>query len=320
MIRHSASLNPALMALAVQQGGAFTRHQALQLGCHDPQLQALVESGLIVLATRGAYYLNPERDADWPALSSSERAGRTHALRAVAVLLILPKTLVASHETALLLHGLPRLGRSDGTCHVMAMTSSARTRRVRVRTHLHVPGTQLHAAAPRRVSVADAIAETTCMLGLEAGVVAGDAALHRQQVELASIEAACRRLQNRKGAAVLRQMVQMLDGRSESVGESQLRVICGIAGIRTTPQVRVADRGGPFARVDLAVDGLKLAVEFDGMVKYRDDHEALVREKRRQERLERAGWIVVRVTWEDLRNPAEVVRRVRAAMERAVAR
>jgi very-short-patch-repair endonuclease len=58
-------------------------------------------------------------------------------------------------------------------------------------------------------------------------------------------------------------------------------------------------------------------VEADGALKYRGDANALWKEKRRQEALERAGWVVVRVTWNDvLREPRQTAERVRAALGR----
>lgn len=65
-----------------------------------------------------------------------------------------------------------------------------------------------------------------------------------------------------------------------------------------------------------------MVVEFDGRGKYTslwssDPVETVIDEKRRQEAIEDAGWVVVRVMWEDLKNPALLASRVRAAMARA---
>lgn len=59
---------------------------------------------------------------------------------------------------------------------------------------------------------------------------------------------------------------------------------------------------------------LRVIVESDGEVKYdpAGDRLVLVKEKRRQEALECAGYVVVRVTWWEVQNePWEVVARVR---------
>lgn len=57
--------------------------------------------------------------------------------------------------------------------------------------------------------------------------------------------------------------------------------------------------------------------ECDGAVKYADP-QALWREKKRQEDLEQAGYIVVRWTWEEIvHRPWIVIRRILNAIERA---
>ena len=45
-----------------------------------------------------------------------------------------------------------------------------------------------------------------------------------------------------------------------------------------------------------------VVLEADGLKKYRDGDDALTKEKLRQEAVERAGYRVVRVTWDDVMN------------------
>lgn len=57
-----------------------------------------------------------------------------------------------------------------------------------------------------------------------------------------------------------------------------------------------------------------MLVEFDGAVKYADgDRRVLFDEKRREDALRRAGWVVVRLVWTDLSDPDGLTRRVVAA-------
>ena len=69
-------------------------------------------------------------------------------------------------------------------------------------------------------------------------------------------------------------MIRLSDERSESVGESRLRLLLVSAGLPARSQVRVVDGAAPggsvFARVDLLV-GERVVVEFDGAVKYSGD-------------------------------------------------
>ncbi len=80
-------------------------------------------------------------------------------------------------------------------------------------------------------------------------------------------------------------------------------------------------------RVDMLVAAERVVVAADGMVKYAlaaDDGSkgnALTREKRLEESLSRAGFVVVRLTWDDVVNhPAESAQRVRHALAAAVRR
>jgi len=83
-----------------------------------------------------------------------------------------------------------------------------------------------------------------------------------------------------------------------------------------TPQVEVMGASGRHWRVDFLF-GERVIGECDGAVKY-SDSQALWREKKRQEDLEQADYIVVRWTWEEIvHRPWEVVRRILDAITRA---
>ncbi len=64
------------------------------------------------------------------------------------------------------------------------------------------------------------------------------------------------------------------------------------------------------------VDGTKVVLEFDGLVKY-DTGTALVGEKRREDRLRALGFEVVRIIWADLDRPECVLQEVVRAIARA---
>jgi hypothetical protein len=68
-------------------------------------------------------------------------------------------------------------------------------------------------------------------------------------------------------------------------------------------------------RVDFYWDDFGVVGEADGDGKY-GDRQALIAEKRRQERLEEAGLVVVRWGWQDLRDPDLLAARVRRALDR----
>ena len=105
---------------------------------------------------------------------------------------------------------------------------------------------------------------------------------------------------------------------AESVPESQVRVVLQLAGIGTVPQYVVRHGGRFVARVDLAVEGLRLAVEYDG--RHHGLGAQLSRDRQRHNRLVAAGWTVVYVTAEQLRQPKQLTATVRAAMAQAAVR
>lgn len=114
-----------------------------------------------------------------------------------------------------------------------------------------------------------------------------------------------------RGSAQLRALLDLVDARSESPGESRLRLIFRAAGVAVTPQAVIRDDSQGFvARVDLLVDNSTAILEFDGMLKYRGpaNSEALVHEKRRELALHRLGYQVVRVVWDDLDEPERVLK------------
>lgn len=112
-------------------------------------------------------------------------------------------------------------------------------------------------------------------------------------------------------------MLSFTDPRSESVGESRLRFMLASFGIDVVSQVIVRDGDAVVARADLGVRGTKVLIEFDGAVKYREGGaDALIKEKRREDRLRALGYIVLRFTWSDLESPRMVLAAVRAAIAR----
>lgn len=103
---------------------------------------------------------------------------------------------------------------------------------------------------------------------------------------------------------------------TDSPPESHLRLIAHLAGVpRIVPQLSVCVAGETF-HLDVGDPTVRLALEYDGQIKYRDDPKALYREKLREDSLRRAGWTVMRFTARDFRNPAHVVLRIQRVLER----
>jgi very-short-patch-repair endonuclease len=105
------------------------------------------------------------------------------------------------------------------------------------------------------------------------------------------------------------------DPRSESPLETAARLLLEDAGFSVTPQVEVRDRRGIVRyRLDLRVDGTRVAVECDGREAH-DLPDAVYRDRWRANDLA-VRWVVLRFTWYDVfARPDYVV----AAVRRAVA-
>ncbi|SEQ06023.1 hypothetical protein [Microlunatus flavus] len=115
----------------------------------------------------------------------------------------------------------------------------------------------------RLTTPAETILAATRDLGVLDLVVLGDSALrlgHVTTTELAIVAG-----QRRRGAPLLREVVPLLDKRSESTWESIMRVLHGAADIPVEPQHPVHDDDGRFlARADFSVVGTRRLHEYNG--------------------------------------------------------
>lgn len=96
-------------------------------------------------------------------------------------------------------------------------------------------------------------------------VVLGDSALRQGDVTITELKIAARR--QRRGAPLLRSVIELLDKRSESAWESIMRVLHHAAEIPVEPQQEIVDANGRIvARADLLITGTRRLHEYDGDV------------------------------------------------------
>lgn len=145
------------------------------------------------------------------------------------------------------------------------------------------------------------------------GVIALDVLLGRVVVGRGELAEAARALGQVRGARRAQRAVGMADPRSESQPESRLRVLLALAGLVATPQHTIRDAAGEFvARVDLAFVEQRVAIEYDGA--WHAEPGQFAKDRRRLNRLVEAGWTVLHVTAADLRNPEELIARIRGLL------
>lgn len=306
-------MDAQVAAVFAAQEGVAGWCQISRLGVSADDVSRWVRTGEVVRVRRGAYAV-----ADvWDAADRDER----YRLTVRGVLLSRGSVESASRHSALALRRLP-LWDVDWQVVVLSGDVEETTTRAGVRVAPlrglsgpdHVDGLPCDALPDSLV--------TTASFGVTPAVVAADAALHRGLCTLEDIaEAADRLAPGLRGRRRVRRMLSSLDPRAESPGESITRLLLTALGVPVRAQVEVRDPGGWLVgRVDFLVAG-RVIVEFDGALKYggADGREALVAEKRREDRLRALGYAVVRLTWDDLRRPELVRARVLAALARAAA-
>jgi len=161
------------------------------------------------------------------------------------------------------------------------------------------------------------------LCGVEAGVIAADAALAAHLVTRQELDIWLARLTRHPTVSAGRMAVELADGRSESPGESRTRLLLRSLGLGdVVAQVEIRDENGRLvARVDFLYEPQRTIVEFDGLVKYgdADGRRALIAEKRREDQLRDLRYQIVRLTWAELDRPLVLQRRIQAAFARTAA-
>ncbi|NLE17576.1 MAG: hypothetical protein GX632_03430 [Propioniciclava sp.] len=248
-----------------------------------------------------------------------------HLVRAAALLSTHRDSVVLSHASAAIAHGLavqvdnPRL---------VDLTTPPPGRGRRTATyHLHCA----RFTADDVVTVGDlrvtSLARTVVDLARTAqhawAVVAADQALARD-VSRDSLLAVVQASKGMTGVEQARQVIAFADGRSESVAESVSRVMISRTGLpQPVPQFRVEVDGLVVARGDFGWEDWNLIGEVDGKVKYRrvegndqSPEDVMVAQNRRQESIRQAGFWVTRWGWAQAWSVSALGKLLRTALER----
>jgi G:T-mismatch repair DNA endonuclease (very short patch repair protein) len=147
------------------------------------------------------------------------------------------------------------------------------------------------------------------------GVVLLDRLVAAGLVRLPEVRGAVAGLTRCRGSRSARKVAALADGLAESPQETRLRLLMHRAGLPApTAQHRVVDDEGFVPRLDFAHPARKVAIEYDGA--WHAEPGQFARDRRRLNRLTAAGWRVVFVTAADLRDPAALVRRIAAELDR----
>jgi hypothetical protein len=311
---------------------------AATIGVDPSGLRRLARAGSIRRVIRGWYAVRQpgEERAPWEGADAFEEARLRHRLLTIALLKSFEGRVRASHQSALVLHGIP-LWQADLTTAHVCRTSSDHTRHRRsavihpqVTSHPVRTGEGFetvpvaHALVQVGLYPADRPAQRATMDSL----IAADFALHHELTTLEALETAVDRHAHHPGIAAIRALLTDADGRHESPGETRLAHSLRRTGYRFTPQVPLP--GGRGYRGDFVLDDDPVVVEFDGLGKYSlatetaaastsaAQRQNLAAEKRREEDvLRRSAHEFARFTWSEVDNLSLVRERIDAAVARA---
>ena len=300
--------------VAVEQFGVFTSVQAKRAGWTASGLRHAASSGDLERVRHGVYA--------GPLVPSGNRFRDELAVarRQAAAVSVVNRRVPVSHASAAALVGLALINAPKRVC-----ATFPRHRRGDIPgVHLHhgrlFPGQVIRIGRVLSLSPARTVIDLGCELGVDAAIAAADSALRDGMATLADLTTALELCSGWPGVSAAARAVHLADPRAESVLESlsRLRIIdAGLA--RPEPQVRMFDHTGRFCgRVDFYWDEFGVVGEADGMGKYEDGLESVTDEKKRQDRVEDTGLIVVRWGWSDLYQFDGTADRLRNAFARGL--
>jgi Protein of unknown function (DUF559) len=290
-----------LPEVADEQLGVFTRRQAYDEGWTPRQVRRrLVAGRWRVLA--GVALCGPRQEVGAWQL-------------AFAVRLTWPRAVI-SHQVAGVLHGFPVAVGPLGTAIVDRDVSA------------HSPGLLSHRCLlpPEDVGLIGGLPATTearTAIDLLATSSWSDARdlwawlATRRRLALDDVRRAADRRHGQHGTPQLRRLVKASAAGSLSAGEDlmhELLLVAGIGGWVANAPVVVDGR--VIAVADLLFAASRVIVEVDGW-RGHSGRQAFQRDRTRQNALVLAGYLVLRVTWQDLtQRTAKVIRDIEAAIAR----
>ncbi|TDO59763.1 putative AbiEi antitoxin of type IV toxin-antitoxin system [Kribbella sp. VKM Ac-2571] len=311
-------MNPKLKLLAESQGGVYSRGQAAECGYTAGQIHDRIQDGRWQRIRRGQYAEAVETShlPPWDQQSLNHRR-LVHAVMNS----MRPGSVAVSHQSALVLHGVPLWGPNLAEVQVSRLDRHRGGLIAGVRHHrgkLADVDLTFTDSLPA-TTVPRALFETACTSSFEAAVVSADAVRRHHPISEVELQRLLRVTEFWPGSATARAALGFSDPLSESVGESRFRVLAHTYGLPVPVlQAVITDAAGFVGRVDFFFAAERTVVEFDGLLKYGDGaRETLIREKLREDRLRALGLQVIRVTWADLDHPARLIARIRAAFARA---
>ncbi|MCL2615151.1 MAG: type IV toxin-antitoxin system AbiEi family antitoxin domain-containing protein [Nocardioidaceae bacterium] len=296
----------------------FLRRDALRIGVSDEVLHRGVKRGRLARIRQGAYcHLDI-----WRGLDEGDR----FLARSLAAYDLTDGDIALSHTSALARLGCPLHGVSLDRVHLTFR--GAGTARLEAGTSRHFNG-----SPPAVFTRLDDVWTTTpswtaigamTVMPVESCVVAGDWLLHHDLTTAEELWDLKTGLNHHPKTRHLEVALRLLDGKSESPGESRCRYLFWLLGL-PCPKLQwpIRDRNGTLIAVtDFAWPEHNTYGEFDGKIKYgrllkpgQEPGDVVFDEKRREDAIRRVtSGTVVRWTWQDIGPYSEPVRQLRGIL------
>jgi hypothetical protein len=318
----SGSLDLMLEHLADSRG-VVLRRDVIALGLNDNWLARMVKAKELMRVRQGAYVLRQR----WTDAAKVER----HLMLASAVLRQYDdRPVAASHVTACVMHGGPTWGLDLSRVHLTSLNGISERNQAKVVHHRGVcrVGDVTRHDGHWVTTAARTALDTACLAGRDAGVCVLDWYLHEGLTTWSELVTTFQAMKDWPDTLGLYRALHLSDGRSESVGETLLRLLIRNLGL-PAPELQwevLFPNGRVAGRVDMAWPEYGLLLEFDGREKYRkyrrpgeSVEDALLREKSREDLLrELTGFRMIRIVWQDLERPEATGRRIREQLARGV--
>lgn len=288
--------------LAVRQDGLVWRRQLEALGIGQRTLRRRIDSGMWIAHGRSVLRLAGSPD--------------DLATRSISIGMRLPDAVLAGVSAAALLGPGPWDGVPLGE---QPWVISGTRRQVRARFLTH-PGARSRRHGLVRVTcVEDSVVDLLRFLPLADARTVAYRALQTRAVSLTFLLAARERLIRHEGARQLSAIIRDVSSGAHSDGESVLIGLLRDAEFTGWIANHPVRLHGRLIVIDVAFPELRLAVEVDGRA-WHSGAGRFQSDRRRQNALVRAGWTVLRFTWDDLTmRPNTVIAEIREAAQRLAA-
>jgi hypothetical protein len=313
-----------MFEMSADDHGVLLRRDAIASGIDDNALRRGVHQGRIVRIRQGAYVLRHV----WDALDETAKY-RTLTVAVLKLYRDAATPFALSHATANVEQGGPTWGLDLTDVHLTSLEGIGERSGAKVVHHRGVcrvnDVTRMGGhwiTSPARTAM-----DTASLAGRDAGVAVLDNFQQRGLATREELEVVLTSMKSWPDSLGLIRMLQLSDGKAESVGETRQRLLIKDQRLPApVPQFEVFHPSGRLAaRIDFAWPERRVLLEFDGRAKYlrfrrpgETIEQAVMREKAREDLIrELTGFILVRTVWADLYRPEATAARILRAFAQA---